>query len=266
MPDKYQIITELAVRAAREIASGGDRYADFLVTAANNYKYGFRDQLLIYAQKPDATACAGIEVWNRLGRWVNKGTKSISLLADRGTRYGLRHVFDISDTNSYAGRTVSLWRMRSRYEAAVAESLRNDFGEAEGADDFSAVLAAVSKNVADDNISDYLAQLDGVKAGSRLEGADGPDTEARLRELLQKSVAFMALTRAGCDASRYFSGRDFDGVCDFNTERTFSVLGAAVSDIKQGRACAFPPNRKDRVPRRRRNSRGKRRVHLAVQL
>ena len=104
MPSKYRIILEMASQTARDIASNADRYTDFLITAANNYKYSFKEQLLIHAQKPDATACAEIDTWNKLGRWVNKGTKGIALLIDRDVPYKLRHVFDISDTNSRAGR------------------------------------------------------------------------------------------------------------------------------------------------------------------
>lgn len=111
MPSKYRIILEMASQTARDIASNADRYTDFLITAANNYKYSFKEQLLIHAQKPDATACAEIDTWNKLGRWVNKGTKGIALLIDRDVPYKLRHVFDISDTNSRVGRNITLWQM-----------------------------------------------------------------------------------------------------------------------------------------------------------
>ena len=232
MPSKFQVITEMASITARDIASGVGQYTSFLVTAANNYKYNFQDQLLIHAQKPDATACAEIEVWNRLGRWVNKGTKSISLLADKDVPYRLRHVFDISDTNSYAGRVVRLWQMQERFEPAVAESLQDSFGEVEAVD-FPRLLIAVSKNAVEDNLSDYLAQLKDVKDGSLLEELDDLNLEAWLRGLLQDSVAFMALTRAGYDPYRFFAGEDFSRVYDFNTNRTISILGAAASDIGQ---------------------------------
>ena len=116
MPSKYRIILEMASQTARNIASNADQYTDFLITAANNYKYSFKEQLLIHAQKPDATACAEIDTWNKLGRWVNKGTKGIALLIDRDVPYKLRHVFDISDTNSRAGRNITLWQMKPEYE------------------------------------------------------------------------------------------------------------------------------------------------------
>ena len=131
MPSKYRIILEMASQTARDIASNADRYTDFLITAANNYKYSFKEQLLIHAQKPDATACAEIDTWNKLGRWVNKGTKGIALLIDRDVPYKLRHVFDISDTNSRAGRNITLWQMKPEYEYAVSESLQASFGDVE---------------------------------------------------------------------------------------------------------------------------------------
>lgn len=140
MPSKYRIILEMASQTARDIASNADRYTDFLITAANNYKYSFKEQLLIHAQKPDATACAEIDTWNKLGRWVNKGTKGIALLIDRDVPYKLRHVFDISDTNSRAGRNITLWQMKPEYEYAVSESLQASFGDVEEPRDFPHLL------------------------------------------------------------------------------------------------------------------------------
>ena len=150
MPSKYQIISELASQTARDITSKAERYTDFLVTAANNYKYSFKEQLLIHAQKPDATACAEIETWNRLGRWVNKGTRGIALLVDRDTPYKLRHVFDYSDTNSRAGRVVTLWQMRPQYEEPVKESLQDSFGEVELTADFPHFIMEIAKNAVED--------------------------------------------------------------------------------------------------------------------
>ena len=172
MPSKYKIIMEMASQTARDVTSNVERYTDFLVTAANNYKYSFKEQLLIHAQKPEATACAEIETWNRLGRWVNKGTKGIALLVDRDIPYKLRHVFDISDTNSRAGITITLWQMRPQYEEAVSESLQDSFGEIDGAIDFPHLLIEISKNAVDDNLSDYLSDLNAVKGDSFLEDLD----------------------------------------------------------------------------------------------
>ena len=172
MPSKYRIILEMASQTARDIASNADRYTDFLITAANNYKYSFKEQLLIHAQKPDATACAEIDTWNKLGRWVNKGTKGIALLIDRDVPYKLRHVFDISDTNSRAGRNITLWQMKPEYEYAVSESLQASFGDVEEPRDFPHLLIDISGYAVEDNLSDYLMELNAVKAGSFLEELD----------------------------------------------------------------------------------------------
>lgn len=233
MPSKYRIILEMASQTARDIASNADRYTDFLITAANNYKYSFKEQLLIHAQKPDATACAEIDTWNKLGRWVNKGTKGIALLIDRDVPYKLRHVFDISDTNSRAGRNITLWQMKPEYEYAVSESLQASFGDVEEPRDFPHLLIDISGYAVEDNLSDYLMELNAVKAGSFLEELDDTSLEAWLKTSLKSSVAFMALSRAGYEPRRYFDREDFSHLFDFNTVEVISVLGAAVSDISE---------------------------------
>lgn len=217
MPSKYQIISELASQTARDITSKAERYTDFLVTAANNYKYSFKEQLLIHAQKPDATACAEIETWNRLGRWVNKGTRGIALLVDRDTPYKLRHVFDYSDTNSRAGRVVTLWQMRPQYEEPVKESLQDSFGEVELTADFPHFIMEIAKNAVEDNFSDYLSNLQSVKGDSFLEELDDLNLEVWLKDTLRSSVAYMALVRAGYQPSLYFTRDDFSHIYDFNT-------------------------------------------------
>ena len=233
MPSKYRIILEMASQTARGIASNADRYTDFLITAANNYKYSFKEQLLIHAQKPDATACAEIDTWNKLGRWVNKGTKGIALLIDRDVPYKLRHVFDISDTNSRAGRNITLWQMKPEYEYAVSESLQASFGDVEEPRDFPHLLIDISSYAVEDNLSDYLMELNAVKAGSFLEELDDTSLEAWLKTTLKSSVAFMALSRAGYEPRQYFDREDFSHLFDFNTLEVISVLGAAVSDISE---------------------------------
>ena len=233
MPSKYKIIMEMASQTARDVTSNAERYTDFLMTAANNYKYSFKEQLLIHAQKPEATACAEIETWNRLGRWVNKGTKGIALLVDRDIPYKLRHVFDISDTNSRAGRTITLWQMRPQYEEAVSESLQDSFGEVDGVIDFPHLLIEISKNAVDDNLSDYLSDLNAVKGDSFLEDLDDTSVEVWLKDMLKSSVAFMALSRTGYDPHEYFSREDFEHIFDFNTNSVISVLGSATSDISE---------------------------------
>ena len=205
----------------------------FLTTAAHNFKYNFRDQLLIYAQKPEATACAEIDFWNRHGHYVNKGTHGIALLVDTDAPYKLRHVFDMSDTNSRAGRVVPVWQMQPQYEAAVIEALENHFGEVTDRADFHACLLDTAKNIVEDNFSDYYADLLTVKEGSLLEELDEDSTEVWFKGLLQNSVAFMLLTRCGEDPTAYFEALDFSRIYDFNTPETISILGAAASDISE---------------------------------
>lgn len=233
MPGKYESTVALAAQTAKEISDSTERYMAFLTTAAHNFKYSFRDQLLIFAQKPEATTCAEISFWNQHGRWVNRGTKGIALLVDAPGSYKLRHVFDLSDTNSREGRTVLVWRMQPKYEAAVLESLENSYGRLADKTDFAASLIETAQNIVEDNFSDYCADLLSVKEGSLLEELDELNTEVWLKGLLQNSVAFMLLTRCGQDAREYFTGEDFLRVGDFNTPETISVLGAATSDIAE---------------------------------
>lgn len=207
MPSKYRIILEMASQTARDIASNADRYTDFLITAANNYKYSFKEQLLIHAQKPDATACAEIDTWNKLGRWVNKGTKGIALLIDRDVPYKLRYVFDISDTNSRAGRNITLWQMKPEYEYAVSESLQASFGDVEEPRDFPHLLMDISGYAVEDNLSDYLMELNAVKAGSFLEELDDTSLEAWLKTTLKAASLLWRSPVRGMSRGSILTGR-----------------------------------------------------------
>ena len=232
MPSKLQIVKEMAAQEALSITSNTERYMAFLRTAASNYKYDFQEQLLIHAQKPNATACAEIDTWNKLGRWVNKGTRGIALLIDRDVPYKLRYVFDLSDTNSRAGREVILWQLQDRYQEAVQEALSNSYGEA-AANNFPRFLMEIAGNVVDDNLDDYISTLEVVKAGSLLEELDDLNTKQWLRSTLVSSVGFMIMTRCGIDTDPYYSFEDFAHVLDFNTHETIGVLGVASSDIAE---------------------------------
>jgi len=233
MPSKLQIIKEMAAQEALSITSNTERYMAFLHTAANNYKYDFQEQLLIHAQKPDATACAEIDTWNKLGRWVNKGTKGIALLVDRDVPYKLRYVFDLSDTNSRAGREVSLWQLQDRYLEEVKEALSNSFGEATDTGDFRSFLMQIAEYVVNDNLDDYVATLTAVKGNSLLEELDELNAKQWLRQTLVSSVGYMLMTRCGMDANELYTFEDFAHVLDFNTHETIGVLGVAASDISE---------------------------------
>jgi len=230
---KLDSIVELAAQKTREISANSGNYMAFLTTAAHNFKYNFRDQLLIYAQKPDATACAQIDFWNKHGRYVNRGTRGIALLVDTDQGYKLRYVFDMSDTNSRQGRTIPIWKMEPRYEDTVIEALENSYGEFPDLSGLAACLLETAKVIVEDNFGDYLTELRGIKEGSLLEELDDLSTEAWFKGLVESSVAFIMLTRCGIDPMDYFSGEDFAHVYDFDTPETLSILGGAVSDIAE---------------------------------
>ena len=233
MPTKQEVITELATQTAQRITRSGEDYMAFLTTAANNFKYSFQDQLLIFAQKPEATACAEIKFWNRHGRWVNKGTTGIALLRDTDAPYKLRYVFDMSDTNSRIGRTVPVWQMREQDENAVIEALANRYGTPPDASSLQESLMETAKVIAEDNLSDYYTELCSNREGSLLEELDADNTEVWFRNLLENSIAYMLLTRCGIKAREVLTAEDFAHVCDFNTPETISVLGTANSDIAE---------------------------------
>ncbi len=167
-----------------------------------------------------------IELWNRLGRWVNAGTKGIALVDDRGERLRLRHVFDISDTNSRSNRAVFLWAMRDGYEQAVIETLENTFGELSDKSSLPYALLCAAENAVDDNFPDYLSDLQ-----SNLDDTVIGDAEAEtvFKDALKSSVAYMALTRCGLNADEYLTGEDFQSIVHFNTLDTVSHLGAAAA-------------------------------------
>jgi hypothetical protein len=234
---KLQRIVELAAGTARTVTNQPERWADFLRTAAWNYKYPFQDQLLIYAQRPDATACAPIDVWNkRLDRWVKRGAKGIALIEDRGNHLGLRHVFDVSDTQSRRQPQVSLWRLQDSDTAHVIETLENAFGapdESERRADLPAALLAAARNAVDDNSADYVAELMKERENSLLEDLDVPHVELLFKQASEKAVAYMALTRCELNPELYISTEDLSSIGYFNTLPALSHLGAAISDVSE---------------------------------
>ncbi len=234
MATKLQLITELSERTARTITKNPVNWTSFLKTASWNYKYPFQDQVLIYAQRPDATACAPIELWNRkLDRWVNRGAKGIALIDDSGSRLSLRHVFDVSDTNSRYDRPIVLWAMQDRYAEAVTETLENAFGEPEEKQDMASALISAARNAVEDNFPDYLTDLVDCRTNSFLEELDNLNVEVIFKEVLKNSIAYMLLVRCGYNADEYLSLDELQGVFNFNTLDTVSRLGAATSDISE---------------------------------
>jgi len=231
MPNKYQVITEMEAEHLRTLTVNTDHYMDFLTTAANNFKYSFQEQLLIFAQKPDATACAEVSWWNKHGRWVNRNTKGIALLVDTDAPYKLRHVFDVSDTNSRVGKEVPIWKMEQRFIEPVKNVLAERY-EVDAQESLEDCLLNVAVTFVNDNYQDYLAELMEAKAGSLLEKLDEDNTRLQMLTALGYSVGYMLHIRCGLPGRAYF-GNSLDKVCNFNTPNVISILGAAVSDMSE---------------------------------
>ena len=231
MPSKYQVITEMEAEHLRTLTVDTNHYMDFLTTAANNFKYSFQEQLLIFAQKPDATACAEVSWWNKHGRWVNRNTKGIALLVDTDAPYKLRHVFDVSDTNSRAGKEVPIWKMEQRFVEPVKKVLAERY-EVDAHESLEDCLLNVAVTFVNDNYQDYLAELMEAKAGSLLEKLDEDNTRLQMLTALSYSVGYMLHIRSGLPGRAYF-GNSLDKVYNFNTPEVISILGAAVSDMSE---------------------------------
>ena len=233
---KYQLITGAYESTLQRVTNTPAAWTAFMRSACCNYKCRFDEQILIYAQRPDATAVLEIEKWNRqFGRWVNKGATGIAVFDDEHNgRSRLKHYFDISDTHeSRFSRPVPIWRMESRYESEVIESLENSFGELEDKSDLASAILSAAKNAVDDNLTDYLNELMYCREDSFLEELDDLNVEVAYQTALRNSVAYMLLTRCGIDADDYLDFEDFRHITDFNTRQTINALGMASSDIAE---------------------------------
>ena len=235
MAAKYQLITELYRRTGRDVTRNPQAWQGFLSSACRNYKCRFDEQLLIYAQRPDAVAVAEIGTWNRLfKRWVNKDSKGIAVFDPKGRRNTLKYYFDVSDTHEgyYDSRPVPIWQMDKRYEQPVMERLADRFGGTEGGD-LADFLMQTAENAVEDNLPDYLAQLKDCTENSFLEELDGFNIEVIYKRLAANSVAYMLLSRCGLDADGYFEREDFADITNFNTPATLNAIGIATSDISE---------------------------------
>lgn len=235
MAAKYQLITELYRRTGVAVAKNPQAWQGFLSSACRNYKCRFDEQLLIYAQRPDATAVAEIGTWNRLfKRWVNKDSKGIAVFDPKGRRNTLKYYFDVSDTHEgyYGSRPVPIWQMDKRYEQPVMERLADRFGGTEGGD-LATFLMGTAENAVEDNLPDYLSQLKDCTKDSFLEELDDFNIEVIYRRLAVNSVSYMLLSRCGLDADGYFEHEDFADITNFNTPATLNAIGIATSDISE---------------------------------
>lgn len=235
MAAKYQLITELYRRTGVAVAKNPQAWQGFLSSACRNYKCRFDEQLLIYAQRPDAVAVAKLETWNRqFKRWVNKDSKGIAVFDPKGRRNTLKYYFDVSDTHEgyYGSRPVPIWQMDERYEQAVMERLSDRFGDVESTD-LASALMETAKNAVEDNLQDYFSQLKDCTKDSFLEELDDFNIEVVYRRLAANSVAFMLISRCGLDTNEFFDRDDFADIVNFNTPATINAIGIATSDIAE---------------------------------
>lgn len=236
MARKYDLISEMYRRTAHAVVSDVQNWQAFLRCACRNYRLRFDEQLLIYAQRPDATAVLEIERWNdKFGRWVNRGAKGIAVFEDADrSRQRLIHYFDISDTHeSRYSRPVPIWDMKPEYTDDVIESLENTFGELENKDSLADAVMSAAKNAVEDNIPDYLSDLMYAADDSFLYGLSEDMITSMYRKAVTNSVAYMMMTRLGIDTEPYFETEDFSVITNFNTPEALNALGIASSDIAE---------------------------------
>lgn len=235
MARKFDLISQLYVDTSKEVLSP-DKWAAFLRTACYNYRLRFDEQLLIYAQKPEATAVLPIERWNRtFGRWVNRGAKGIAVFERHdGVSQKLVHYFDISDTHAGEySRAVPIWTMQPEYTDDVIATLESSFGDLEDKDSLAKAIMSAANNAVEDNTPDYIRDLIASTNDTFLEGLGEDSVTAMYKELVTNSVAYMLMTRLGIDTEMYFDDDDFRNVVNFNSDDTLNALGVATSAIAE---------------------------------
>ncbi len=231
---KYHKISVLAGETAKQVSGNGEEWGRFLDTAARLYKYPFEDQLLIYAQRPDATACATLETWNeKMFCWVNRGAKGIALLDRESERPRLKYVFDVSDVHKARriGRDPYLWEMKEEHKTVVLAQLEKSYGKADKELPFEDRLIEVAGRIAGDYYGELMGDMGYAKEGSFLEELDDLNVGLWLRETLSASIAYILLSRCGADMDLWRNELNFDYISDFNTTRVLSVLGNAATDL-----------------------------------
>ena len=232
MASKLQNISALSNEIGKSLADY-ENWTAFLKSAAWQYKYPFQDQILIYAQRPDATACASIDVWNKkLKAWINRGSKGIALLREGDRGKYLDYVFDISDTHT-SGSPIRLWQYNSRFDNAIIETLENSFGELKSKNSITDAIISAAQNAVEDSKSDYLSELKYAKENSFLDGLDELNIDVEFQQTAETSIAYTVLQRLGINADEVFEREDFPHIMNFNTIPALSVLGNAVSSISE---------------------------------
>ena len=235
MASKFQFITELYSRTLTKLTGDYESWTGFLCAACYNYKCPFDEQVLIYAQRPNATAVLELEKWNRqFGRWVNAGATGIAVMDEAHGKGRLKHYFDITDTHATRiSRPVPIWSMEPAYTEPVIETLEATFGTLSEKDNLPDAILSASRNAVADNVPDYLRDLLDCRDGSMLEELDMLNAEVTYRRALQSSVAYMLMTRLSLPAMAYLLPEDFEGIYSFDTPSTINALGIATSDIAE---------------------------------
>ena len=233
MPTKAEQYAQMADQVARQLTGSWQEWAGFLTTAARLYKYPFHEQMMIYAQRPDATACAEYDLWNnRMGRYVRRGSKGIALVDDSGDRPRLRYVFDISDTGTREhSRTPWLWTMNEEHTAPVMAMLERNYDV--GGGDLAQQLADVAAGLAEEYWTDHRQDILYIVDGSFLEEYDEENIGMQFKSAAAVSITYALMSRCGLEPEQYFSHEDFMAIFDFNTPATVGALGTAVSQINQ---------------------------------
>ena len=232
---RLQLISALAEETAKEVVRNEESWRRYLNTASRLYKYPFKEQLLIYAQRPDATACASIEIWNeKMHCWVNKGAKGIALI-DEDSFSGLKYVFDISDVHKARriGQFPNLWEMREEHMEAVISRLEKTYGDTDRKAGFVGRIREIAGRIAEDCYKELASDMEYLKEGSFLEELDELNVEVRIRETLADSIAYTVLKRCGMEESELAEEINFPYIHEFNTVETLSQLGSNVSDLSK---------------------------------
>ena len=230
MANKYQVISALSEQAAKDAANSPREWMKYLDTAARLYRYPFHEQLLIYAQRPNATACASLELWNnKMGRWVNRGAKGIALIDDSSDYPRLKYVFDVADTHPLENsKEVYLWRLNENMQEQISSYLQDVYGV--NGNTLSDILYEVASGVVTENMPEYMRNMRYAIDGSFLEDFDELNIEVRFRELAVNSLHYMLASRCGLNTDIFFESEDFRNICEFNTPMALSQLGSAVSE------------------------------------
>lgn len=234
MARKIDFISQLSEQTARDIVKNGEEWKRYLNTASRLYKYPFQEQMLIFAQRPDATACASIEIWNeKINCWVNKGAKGIALIDEDAPRSRLKYVFDVSDVHKARriGRDPYLWQMREEHEEAILKRLEKTYGATNTELPFGDRILAIAERITFDTYEEIAEDMTYLTEGSFLEGLDAYSMKVHLRDTLQASISYTLLTRCGLDAQVYMDELDFEHIHEFNTLPVLSQLGANTTEL-----------------------------------